>query len=92
MGVQTLYGKGPRQLLWAGSRAARWRIHDGPNYCVIFIVYTYLANVAVDRIIKPGGPWFADTCLKGFRLWYVVIVESEILDTILCSGIDTVSS
>ena len=45
MVLQTLYEKGPRPLLWAGSRIAHGRIAVTGipyclNYCEIFIVYS----------------------------------------------------
>ena len=45
MVLQTLYEKGPRPLLWAGSRIAHGKIAvtGTPyclNYCEIFIVYS----------------------------------------------------
>jgi len=66
MGLQPLYGKGPRPILRAGSLAARGKmtIHGIPNrlnYCVIFIVYTSFTNVVFGHIIEAGGPRFADT-------------------------------
>jgi len=68
----------PTPIIVGWFAGCAWENTDGPNYCVIYIVDTQLANVALDRIIKPGGPRVADPCLKGFRLWYVIIVASEI--------------
>lgn len=60
MGVQTFHDKEPRQLLCAGSRAARAKITSGVpnclNYCVILIVYARFANMEAGRLIQPGGP------------------------------------
>ena len=60
MGLQTFYGKGPHQLLWAGSRAERGRItvtgiSNCPNYCEMFIVYSQFTVVSTGRVIPPGG-------------------------------------
>jgi hypothetical protein len=60
-GSPTFYGKGPHPLLWAGSRAARGKIAvnsipNRPNYCVLFTLCTWFANVVAGRTIQPGGP------------------------------------
>jgi len=58
-GRPNVYGKGQHPLLWAGSWTAHGKITangttDLLNYCIIFILYTQLKNVAVDRMIQPG--------------------------------------
>ena len=70
IGLQPSDGKGPRLLLWAGSRAASLKLTVSGvphrlNYCENFIVHTKFRNVFAGRIIQPGGPRVGDTCLKG---------------------------
>jgi hypothetical protein len=61
----TFYGKGTRTSLWAGLRAPRGKptargISHRLYYCVIYILSTLLTNVAVERIVQPGGPRVGD--------------------------------
>jgi len=68
MGLHNLsIAKGPRPLLWPGSRAASGKITisgipNRLNYCVILVVYTQFKNVAPGRIIQPGKPQVGDPC------------------------------
>ena len=39
-------------------------IPNRPNYCVIFTVYKQFTNVAVGRIIQPGGSRAGDPCIN----------------------------
>ena len=57
MGVQHLYGKGPHKLWRVGSRAIPGQIavsgiHNHLNYCAVFTVQIYFANVSPDRGMK----------------------------------------
>jgi hypothetical protein len=60
IGLQSSYGKGPRLLLWAGSRATsrKLTVSGVPhrlNYCNIFIVHTKFRNIVAGRIINLAG-------------------------------------
>jgi hypothetical protein len=51
MELQISNGKGPHQLLRAGSRSASGEVTIGGilnrlNFCIIFVVYTQFTNVA----------------------------------------------
>jgi len=39
-------------------------IANRPNYCVTFIVYSQITNVAAGHIIQPSGPWVGDLRLE----------------------------
>jgi hypothetical protein len=59
MDVQPFYDKGSHRYMWAGSRAARANIiisgiPNRINYCLLFIEYTQLTDVAAGSIIQPG--------------------------------------
>jgi hypothetical protein len=65
MGLQPLYGKGPRLLLWAVSRAAHGNITISgtpnlPNDCVIFIVYAQFTNASAGCRLETHD--FSHTC------------------------------
>jgi hypothetical protein len=60
MGVEPFHDKASHPLLWAGSPVASAEItvsgtHNSLNYCVIFVVYTRITNVAAGHIMQPGG-------------------------------------
>jgi hypothetical protein len=80
MGLQPFYGKGPHPLLWAGSQAACGKItvNDLPNrlnYCVIFIMYTQVTNMAAGRIIQPGR-LHAARVLRVGDPWFIISLRS----------------
>jgi len=47
-------------------------------YCEIFIVNTQFINVAVGRIIKPGGPRVAEQCFIACTSLYIVDLNKDI--------------